>query len=272
MSGRFEGKVALVTGGANGLGRAIVQAFLDEGAWVGLLDLETPAIDDASTTLAIAGDVAHPGVAAGFVEQVVQRWGRVDILVNNAGAYPDALVIDMALDQWQRVLDVNITGTFLCSQAFARHCLARGATDGRIVSISSTSARSPRVAGAAYCASKAAIETFSRTLALELGPHHITVNVVAPGYIDVRGWSDRFPDRASDELRFALVRGIPLGQAGIPWISRRPCSSSAPTRLVTLRAPSSTSTAAPWPGGSICRRRQTPAGRMLMGAEEVTVP
>ncbi|HZS86249.1 MAG TPA: SDR family NAD(P)-dependent oxidoreductase [Chloroflexota bacterium] len=217
MSGRFDGKVALVTGGANGLGRAIAHAFVDEGARVGILDLEKPAtLADASRVIAIAGDVAHPGTASEAVAQLVERWGQVDILVNNAGAYPDAMVVDMTLDQWRRVLDVNVTGTFLCSQAFARHCLARGAADARIVNISSTSARSPRAAGAAYCASKAAIETFSKTLALELGPHHITVNVVAPGYIDVRGWSDRFPDRASDELRAALVRGIPLGEAGHP--------------------------------------------------------
>jgi NAD(P)-dependent dehydrogenase (short-subunit alcohol dehydrogenase family) len=114
------------------------------------------------------------------------------------------------------VLDVNVTGTFLCCQAFARHCLARGAQGARIVSISSGSARSPRPGQAAYCASKAAIETFSKALALELGPYGITVNVVAPGYIDVRGWSDCFPDRASDEMRAALVRAIPLGQAGQP--------------------------------------------------------
>lgn len=217
MSGRFDGKVALVTGGSHGLGRAITQAFVDEGAWVGILDLEEPpAVGDASKVLAVVGDVAHPDSAPNAMARLEERWGRVDFLVNNAGAYPDAMVLDMSLDQWQRVLDVNVTGTFLCSQAFARHCLARGATGARIVNISSTSARSPRIAGAAYCASKAAIETFSRSLALELGPHHITVNVVAPGYIDVRDWSSRFPDRASDELRAALVRGIPLGAAGHP--------------------------------------------------------
>lgn len=217
MSGRFEGKVALVTGGSNGLGRAITQAFVDEGARVGILDLEEPAHAAGNPQmLAMTGDVAHPDTATSAMARLVEGWGKVDILVNNAGAYPDSMVVDMPLDQWRHVLDVNVTGTFLCSQAFARHCLARGATSARIVSISSTSARSPRVAGAAYCASKAAIEIFSKTLALELGPHQITVNVVAPGYIDVRGWSDRCPDRASDALRAALVRGIPLGQAGHP--------------------------------------------------------
>ena len=213
----LDGKVALVTGGSNGLGRAITQAFVDEGARVGVLDTEEPAaFAGHPQVLAIVGDVAHPDSATIAIAQLVDRWNQVDILVNNAGAYPDARVVEMPLDLWRRVLDVNVTGTFLCSQAFARHCLARGARGARIVSISSTSARSPRIAGSAYCASKAAIETFSKTLALELGPHHITVNVVAPGYIDVRDWSNCFPDRASDDLRAALLRGIPLGEAGHP--------------------------------------------------------
>lgn len=217
MQGRFEGNVALVTGGSNGLGRAITQAFIAQGARVGVLDLaESSVFAGEPRVHTIAGDVADPATAADAVAQLVERWGRVDYLVNDAGAYPDGLVVEMPLDEWRRVLDVNVTGTFLACQAFARHCLARGARGARIVSISSGSARSPRAGQSAYCASKAAIETFSKALALELGPHGITVNVVSPGYIDVRGWSDCFPDRASDEMRAALVRSIPLGEAGQP--------------------------------------------------------
>jgi 3-oxoacyl-[acyl-carrier protein] reductase len=100
-------------------------------------------------------------------------------------------------------------------QAFARLCMTAG-TGGTIVSISSGSARSPRPGGAAYSASKAALETMSKVLAMELGCHGIRVNVVAPGYIDVRGWSDAHPDRAPEELRAALVNAIPLGIAGDP--------------------------------------------------------
>jgi NAD(P)-dependent dehydrogenase (short-subunit alcohol dehydrogenase family) len=216
MSGRFAAKVALVTGGSNGLGRAITQAFLAESARVGILDLEQhAAFDDDDRVLTVMGDVADPDNVAEAMDTVVERWGAVDCLINDAAAYPDDLVLDMPLDAWRRVWDVNMTGVFLCCRAFARHRLARGG-GGKIVSISSGSARSPRPAGAAYAASKAALETFSRTLAMELGPHRINVNVVAPGYIDVRGWSDCFPDRAPDDLRAALVRSIPLGQAGRP--------------------------------------------------------
>jgi 3-oxoacyl-[acyl-carrier protein] reductase len=202
----------LVTGGANGLGRAIVEAFLAEGAEVAVLDLAASPRDDV---LSIVGDVADAAAAAGAVAAAVERFGRLDILVNDAAAYPDAPLLEMPVDEWRRVFDVNVTGPFVTTQAFARHALERGG-GGTIVNITTGSVRSPRPEGGAYSASKAALETLSKVAALELGPHGIRVNVVSPGYIDVRGWSDAFPDRASDELRARLVEAIPLGKPGDP--------------------------------------------------------
>jgi NAD(P)-dependent dehydrogenase (short-subunit alcohol dehydrogenase family) len=214
---RFDGMVAVVTGGSNGIGRAITQAFADEGANVLVCDLVDSGYFERHPHVAtITGDIGRAGLADEAIAAAVGRWGKADILVNDAASYPDGTLLEMPTEAWDRVFSVNVTGTFMMTQAFARHCVGRGARDAAIVSISTGSARNPRPAGAAYSASKAAVETMSKVFAMELGPHGIRVNVVSPGYIDVRGWSDAYPDRAPEELRAALVRSIPLGQAGDP--------------------------------------------------------
>jgi 3-oxoacyl-[acyl-carrier protein] reductase len=214
---RFDGLVAVVTGGSNGIGRAITQAFADEGALVLVCDLVDSGHFTGDPRVAtIITDVAGPGSADRVIAEAVSLWGKADILVNDAASYPDGRLLEMPADTWNQVFAVNVTGTFLMTQAFARHCVARSAEGSTVVSISTGSARSPRPGGAAYSASKAAVETMSKVFAMELGPYGIRVNVVAPGYIDVRDWSDRYPDRAPDELRAALVRSIPLGRGGDP--------------------------------------------------------
>ena len=210
------GRVAIVTGGSNGLGRAITQAMVDAGGSVVVCDLaDSGYFAGYPAVLTLTGDVADPGLARVAVRTAVERFGRVDILVNDAASYPDGTLLEMTSQKWERVFTVNVTGSFMMMQAFARHCVS-GGTRGAIVNISTGSARSPRPGGAAYAASKAALETMSKVFAMELGTHGIRVNVVSPGYIDVRGWSDAYPDRAPEELRQALVASIPLGVAGHP--------------------------------------------------------
>jgi 3-oxoacyl-[acyl-carrier protein] reductase len=210
----FGGRAAFVTGGSNGIGRAIVRALLDGGARVAVLDLtEHEAWLADERVLTIVGDVGDPAAATGAVEQAIRRFGALDVLVNDAAAYPDALITRMPVDDWRRVFEVNVTGPFCTIQAFARHRIAAGG-GGSIVNITTGSVQSPRPAGGAYSASKAALETMTKVAALELGPHGIRANAVSPGYIDVRGETDAFPDRASDELRDALVGSIPLAKPG----------------------------------------------------------
>jgi 3-oxoacyl-[acyl-carrier protein] reductase len=203
-----------VTGGSNGIGRGIVSALLDSGSRVAVLDLtEHGPWREHDRVLTIVGDVGEPAVATGAVEQAIEQFGALDVLVNDAAAYPDALLTAMPVEDWRRVFEVNVTGPFCTIQAFARHRIAAGG-GGSIVNITTGSVQSPRPAGGAYSASKAALETMTKVAALELGPHGIRANVVSPGYIDVRGETDAFPDRASDELRDALVASIPLAKAG----------------------------------------------------------
>ncbi len=217
MAGQdFGGQVAIVTGGSNGIGRAITQALIGAGACVVVCDLvDSGYFSGQAGVLTLTGDVADAGLARAAVQAAIDRFGRLDILVNDAASYPDGTLLEMTPQAWDRVFGVNVTGSFMMMQAFARHCVASG-SGGAIVNISTGSARSPRPGGAAYAASKAAVETMSKVFAMELGASGIRVNVVAPGYIDVRGWSDAYPDRAPEELRAALVRSIPLGVAGHP--------------------------------------------------------
>ncbi|MEP7198609.1 MAG: glucose 1-dehydrogenase [Chloroflexota bacterium] len=208
-------QTVLVTGGAHGIGRGIVQAFLAQGACVALMDLHPIAPPDAplDRLLLIQGDVSHPDGARAAVERCYDAWGRLDVLVNNAGIYPNSLVVEMDLAEWRSVMSVNVDGPFLMSQAFARRALA-AKQPGCIINLSSGAARSGRAGASHYCASKAAVEMFTRVLAMELAPHHIRVNCIAPGLIAVRDTSDLSP--VSRAYVGELLKTIPMGYAGTP--------------------------------------------------------
>jgi len=261
----FEGRVAVVTGGSNGLGRATAQRFAEAGASVLICDLvDTGYFADYPQVVTLVADIADPGTADAAISAALQHFGPADFLVNDAAAYPDGTLLEMPGSAFERVFAVNVTGTFLMTQAFARQCVAHG-TAGAIVSISTGSARHPRPGGAAYAASKSAVETMSKVFAMELGSHGIRVNVVSPGYIDVREWSSAFPDRAPDELRARLVESIPLGRAGDPRDI-----ASAVLFLCSDEASHVTGTVLEVDGGSNAgryglRAHATPAGNSVRG-------
>ncbi len=219
MGIRFDGKVALVTGAAQGIGLATAGAFLDAGAQVALNDRTAERVQSGvehlggarSGLAGIAADVTQSDQVRTMIEQIVRAFGRLDLVVNNAGLYPVTLVLDMSEEEWDRVLDVNLKGTFLVSQAAARQMVRQG-QGGAIVNISSGSYKVGRLGCAHYCASKAGVVMFTQVLAMELAEHQVRVNAIAPGLIDV-------PEAltpVTPEYAAATTRVIPAGRLGRP--------------------------------------------------------
>ncbi|MBI4490697.1 MAG: SDR family oxidoreductase [Deltaproteobacteria bacterium] len=187
---RVEGKVAIVTGGAQGIGRAIALGMGREGAKVVVADLQGSKARAVAGELHALGSEAHsvevdvskePTVIA-LVKQTLSRFGRVDILVNGAGIYPHSSVPEMKEEEWDRVIDINLGGNFLCSRGVVPSMRAQ--KSGRIISISSRIAHQGALGGAHYAASKAGIIGFVKALARELAPDRITVNAICPGLTD----------------------------------------------------------------------------------------
>ncbi len=212
-----RGRVVLVTGAARGIGRGIAEAFAAAGDRVVVADHDGDEADRVAGALRAAGadalavrvDVRDAAAVGAMVAGAVERFGRIDVLVNNAGVYPNTPVLEMAEAEWDAVFDTNAKGAFLVSQAVAAAMVARGG-GGRIVNISSGAAVLGRPGAAHYCASKAAVDMFTKVLAIELAPHGILVTAVAPGLIAVPG-ADLAPEYVE-----ALVALTPVKRAGQP--------------------------------------------------------
>ncbi len=215
MPKRFLGKRAIVTGAARGIGLAISRLLAGEGASVALVDLDGDALEQAAASLAdCAGncathclDVSDPEAVKETVAAVAKDWGGVDCLVNNAGITRDNLLMRMKKSDWDLVLRVNLDSVFHFSQAVLRPMMK--ARQGRIVSISSVVGVMGNAGQANYAASKAGIIGFSRSLAREVASRGITVNVVAPGFIDTE-----MTTVLPEDVRAGLLSQVPLGRLG----------------------------------------------------------
>jgi NAD(P)-dependent dehydrogenase (short-subunit alcohol dehydrogenase family) len=213
---RLEGKVAIITGAGRGIGLGIAMAFAREGARVALCDVDVSLLESALAQVRALGgpvqafqlDVTSKEQIHGVVGEVLGQWGAVDILVNNAGIYEVLPAEAISEQQWDRLLAVNLKGTFLCCQAVIPAMKRQGA--GRIISIASSAGKTGgTLAGAHYSVSKAGVICLAKQLARELGPHGITVNAVAPGRIDTP-----MIQIASDEENEAFRLRTPLGRLG----------------------------------------------------------
>jgi 3-oxoacyl-[acyl-carrier protein] reductase len=210
---RLEAKVAIVTGGAQGIGRAIALGLGREGAKVVVADLQGDKARDVAGELEALGTEAYPAEVNVANESSVQRlanatfdrFGRVDILVNNAGVYLKSLVVEMSEELWDRTINVNLGGNFLCSRAFVPSM--RKQKGGRIISIASGIAHYGAKEFAPYAASKAAIIGFVKALAREVGADGITVNAICPGAANT---AMPRTHRTEEEL-MARLRSNPLG-------------------------------------------------------------
>jgi NAD(P)-dependent dehydrogenase (short-subunit alcohol dehydrogenase family) len=215
----LKGKVAIVTGGGRGLGEQIAIGFAEAGANVVVCSRRVEACEEVSgklkeigvDSLALKCDITNPEDVKNVVEHTVEKFGRIDILVNNSGASWGAPAEEMPLEAWQKVLNVNVTGTFIMSQAAGRVMLEQGS--GKIINIASVAGlkgSNPKVMDAiGYNASKGAVITFTKDLAAKWGPRGIYVNAIAPGF---------FPTKMSKGLLEkggqAILEGTPLRKFG----------------------------------------------------------
>lgn len=214
---RFTQRAAVVTGGAQGIGRRVVELLNDEGANVLILDTDGELAEATARAIgprisAIAGDVARREDVAAAVESCVERYGRIDVMAAHAGIADIEPFMEIGDASWQRMMDVNVNGAFVCTQEAARHMIAAG-TRGSIVVTCSTNAFWVESNAAHYNASKGAVATFIRSAALDLAQHGIRVNGVDPGLIRTRltRYVTEDPTNAAEYLR-----GIPLNRFGEP--------------------------------------------------------
>jgi len=186
----LDGKIAIVTGGASGIGRAVVLALAKEGAKVTIADIDLDSAEKVvaevnklgGSSVAIKTDVSNSRDVAHMFEETLCQFGTVDILVNDAGIGAGAMVVDLTEDEWDRVISINLKDTFLCCKAVIKHMIEK--KSGRIVNFASGQWFRPTVMSAPYAASKGGIVSFSKSLALELAGHGVNVNVVVPGFTD----------------------------------------------------------------------------------------
>ena len=218
---KLKNKVALVTGGARGIGAAIAERYVAEGARVAIADIslahaEETAARHGDKAFAVALDVTKTASIEAAVENVVQRWGGVDILVNNAGIFDMAPIVEVTEASYDKVFGVNVKGLFFTLQAVAKRMIARE-QGGKIINMASQAGRRGEALVAIYCASKAAVISLTQSAGLDLIKHRI-----APGVVDTPMWAEvdalfaKYEHRPIGEKKRLVGEAVPFGRMGLP--------------------------------------------------------
>ena len=214
---KLDGKTAVVTGAAQGIGKEIACSLAKEGANVVVSDIDIEHAEQTAAkikkmgreTLVIKADVSVPEEAANIVEETIDKLGGLDILINNAGITRDGFVLRMKSEDWDKVLAINLNGTFNCIKAAAKVMLKQ--RKGRIVNMASIIGLIGNAGQANYAASKAGVIALTKSCAKEFGSRGITVNAIAPGFI-----STRMTEVLKDDIKQTMLGNIPLGRFGLP--------------------------------------------------------
>ncbi|MBC7311123.1 MAG: L-iditol 2-dehydrogenase [Rhizobium sp.] len=224
MSGRLEGKSALITGSARGIGRAFAEAYVREGATVAIADID---VERAGRTAAEIGDKAYPvrldvtdqASIEAAIKAVEERTGGIDILVNNAALFDLAPIVEITRESYDRLFSINVAGSLFMLQAAARSMIARG-KGGKIINMASQAGRRGEALVAIYCATKAAIISITQSAGLDLIKHGINVNAIAPGVVDGEHWDGvdalfaRYEGRPPGEKKRLVGEAVPFGRMG----------------------------------------------------------
>lgn len=223
---RLEGKSALITGSARGIGRAFAEAYVREGATVAIADINVEAAEKAARGIggkayAVKLDVTDLSSIEAAVRTVEDRTGGLDILINNAALFDAAPIVEITKASYDRLFAVNVAGTLFTLQAAARSMIARG-KGGRIINMASQAGRRGEALVAVYCATKAAVISLTQSAGLDLIRHRINVNAIAPGVVDGEHWDGvdalfaKYENRPLGEKKRLVGEGVPYGRMGRP--------------------------------------------------------
>ena len=215
----LDGKVAIVTGGSSGIGKAIMKTYLDHGAKVAIVDVDEEGLQETEKELAkfedkvllIKGDVTKVDNAKKVADETVEKWKKIDVLVNNAGVGTISSLMEMTEEEWDYVLDINLKAVFLFTREVAKVMIEQ--REGCVINLSSINEEVPLAGEIHYCVSKGGVKMLTRTTALELAPYNIRVNSIAPGMTETALTEEIL---VIPELRSAVLHQIPLGRIGRP--------------------------------------------------------